>query len=136
MITIGDIKPSEGGLMYFEQSSGIGQETEAEFTRRNANLPPEERLNAFNVNMANGGKFITGDAFRYQRERAPGRRWLIANYEAGDVVFHNPWLVHCASMNMSEAGSIRLSADVRYVEEGSDFDHRWNQAYWHPEDGL
>lgn len=39
-------------------------------------------------------------------------------------------------MNMSETGSIRLSADVRYVGEGSDFDRRWNQASWHPEDGL
>jgi phytanoyl-CoA hydroxylase len=136
MILTGDIASSGGGLMYFEQSSGIGQETEAEFTERNSNLPPDERLSAFNVNMANGGKFITGNAVAYQREHGPGRRWLVANYEAGDVVFHNPWIVHCASMNMSESGSIRLSADVRYIEVGSDFDHRWNQAYWHPEDGL
>jgi hypothetical protein len=39
--------------MYFEQSSGLGQETEAEFTERNKNLPPKERMSAFNVNMAN-----------------------------------------------------------------------------------
>jgi phytanoyl-CoA hydroxylase len=115
--------------LYFEQYSGIDQETEAEFTKINANLSPEERLNAFNVNMTNGGKFITSDAAAYQQEHGPGRRWLVANYEAGDVAFHNPWMMHCASMNMSGAGSIRLSADVRYVEEGSNFDHRWNQAF-------
>jgi phytanoyl-CoA hydroxylase len=122
--------------MYFEQSSRIGQDTEAQFTELNSKLPPEERLSAFNVNMADGGKFITGDAVAYQREHGPGRCWLVANYEAGDVVFHNPWMVHCASMNMSDTGHIRLSADIRYVEEGSDFDVRWHKAYWYPEDGL
>jgi phytanoyl-CoA hydroxylase len=109
----GDIAPSGGGLMYFEQSSCLGQETEAQFTKANSDLPLQEHFSAFNANMANGGKFITGDAVAYQREHGPGKRWLVANYEAGDVVFHNPWMVHCASMNMSDTEHIRLSTDVR-----------------------
>ena len=26
-------------------------------------------------------------------------RWLVGDYEAGDVVFHNPWMIHAATKN-------------------------------------
>jgi phytanoyl-CoA hydroxylase len=63
------------------------------------------------------------------------RRWLVANYEAGDVVFHDPYMIHTSTMNEDAEGRIRLSTDLRFYEEGSDMDMRW-MKFWTPGDGL
>ena len=52
-------------------------------------------------------------------------RWLVGNYEAGDVVFHNPWMIHAATKNEDEYGRIRLASDLRFYEEGAAIDERW-----------
>ncbi len=121
--------------MYLENSTPLGRSMEAQWTCRNLALPPEERINAYNVNMGTG-RGLGLDAAAFQRENAPGQRWLISRFEAGDVVFHNPYMIHGASMNMAEDGKIRLSADVRFYQEGSDYDLRWMKQFWHPEDKL
>jgi ectoine hydroxylase-related dioxygenase (phytanoyl-CoA dioxygenase family) len=54
-IPIGDVPVEMGGLVYLEGSDRIGREMEAEFARRNAELSPEERISAYNKNMAAGG---------------------------------------------------------------------------------
>lgn len=55
---------------------------------------PEERINGFNANMARDGQ-LSHDVEELGRTLKPeGHRWLVADYEAGDVVFHNPYVIH------------------------------------------
>jgi len=54
-IPIGDIPIEMGGLIYLENSDATGRKLEVEFRVKNADLPPEERISAFNKNMAKGG---------------------------------------------------------------------------------
>lgn len=89
-VPIGDVSLEGSGLMYLEKSVDIGQETEAEFSRRAGNLTSEERVSAFNKNMSDGG-FLSRDTKAYGEENQ--RKWLITDYEAGDVIFHSPFLV-------------------------------------------
>src|SRR5690606_4861709 len=50
-IPIGDTPVEMGGLVYLENSMHVGRRLEAEFAKKRANLPPEERVNAFNEHM-------------------------------------------------------------------------------------
>lgn len=69
-------------------------------------------------------------------ERGKRPRWLTANYEAGDVVFHDPYMIHGAGRNEDKKGRIRLSCDLRFYEAGAACDERWMKKYWSPDDGL
>jgi hypothetical protein len=61
------------------------------------------------------------------------RRWLIADYEAGDVIAHTPGIVH-ASLD-PDSDLIRLSTDIRFVKAGVPSDPRWRQ-HWSADDGY
>lgn len=131
-IPIGDIPVEMGGLIYLEGSDGWGRRLEAEFSARNADLPPEERINAFNKNMADSG-WLTKD-LPSLAARMPGR-WLIADYAAGDMVVHSPYMIHAATMNAATDGRMRLSTDIRFQRVSDPIDPRWNN-HWSPTDGL
>ncbi|KAG0647550.1 hypothetical protein D0Z07_6824 [Hyphodiscus hymeniophilus] len=132
-VPIGDCSAKGGGLMYMEGSSQLGKEIERDFTERAKDMSPEERLSGFNRNMAEGGQ-LAQDAAAFGRDEG---KWLTADYEAGDVVFHNPYMIHAAVKNEDfETGRIRLSTDLRFYEEGSKLDERWMQKFWTPNDGL
>jgi phytanoyl-CoA hydroxylase len=118
-VPIGDISMEGGGLMYLEDSVTIGEKTEAEFAANATNLTPEERVSAFNKNMSDGG-FLSRDTREYGKEK--GRRWLITEYEAGDVIFHNPYLVHASCKNVDPENRIRLATDLRFVDATKDYD--------------
>lgn len=128
--------------MYLEHSDDLGRRMEAEFMEKNMELPPEERISGFNLNMARDGQ-LTHDMESYTRDlenaqyrgQSP-RKWLVGNYEAGDVVFHNPYLLHGATKNEDPSGRIRLSTDLRFYEEGAPLDTRWMRQVWSPDDGL
>jgi hypothetical protein len=62
-------------------------------------------------------------------------RWLMANYQAGDVVVHSSYIVHASTDNVDPANRIRLSTDFRYQRSSEAIDWRW-QEYWHEDDGL
>lgn len=140
---IGDCDARGGGLMYLEHSDDIGKDMEADFTKRAESFSREERINGFNVNMARDGQ-LSHNAEELTRELMEGtfgakdrtRRWLVGDYKAGDVVFHNPYLIHGAVKNEDPQGRIRLSTDLRFYEEGSDLDARWMRNVWRPDDGL
>lgn len=152
--------------MYMENSTDVGKAMEADFMKRAEHLSPEERINGFNVNMAKDGQLshnaveltkdiMTGRWDDTSRIVKP-RRWLVGNYvsrrallscmmltgfpspfqEAGDVVFHNPYMIHGAIKNEDPLGRIRLSTDLRFYKEGSDLDQRWMRDTWRPDDGL
>jgi phytanoyl-CoA hydroxylase len=141
-VPIGDVAAEGGGLVYLEHSDDIGREMEAEFMKRNMELPAEERVSGFNINMARDGQLTHNiETYTKDLENAPyrgrnTRKWLVGNYEAGDVVFHNPYLLHGASKNEDPMGRIRLSTDLRFYEEGAALDERWMRQVWSPDDGL
>jgi phytanoyl-CoA hydroxylase len=91
-VPLGDIAVDGGGLMYLEGSSDLGRQFEQKFTEGAKNMTREERENAFNANMMTGGA-LSQDAEGFRVAHGGDRRWLVANYQAGDVVFHNPYMV-------------------------------------------
>lgn len=129
--------------MYLEHSDDIGRNMEADFTKRAESFTAEERISGFNMNMAKDGQ-LSHNAEELTKDVLDGRwgggqakrRWLIGDYEAGDVVFHNPYLIHGAAKNEDPQGRIRLSTDLRFYEEGAPLDERWMRSVWHPDDGL
>jgi ectoine hydroxylase-related dioxygenase (phytanoyl-CoA dioxygenase family) len=60
------------------------------------------------------------------------RRWLWADYQAGDVAIHSPYIVHASLDTMTDV--MRLSADLRFLRQGDRPDARWLQA-WAGDDG-
>lgn len=135
-VPIGDCAPTGGGLMYLENSNQLGEKMEAEFVGKAALLTAEERMDAFNVFMNKDG-FLSHDAEDFTSlycEEGKGR-WLVGDYEAGDVVFHKPYMIHAATKNEDVEGRIRLASDLRFYEEGSGVDERWRKV-WRHDDGL
>jgi ectoine hydroxylase-related dioxygenase (phytanoyl-CoA dioxygenase family) len=121
-----------GGLVYLEGSHTIGRQMEAEFKAKNAELSPEEQVSAFNKNMNDGGwltKKLAEMADRFDT------RWLITDYEAGDVVFHSPYMIHAATQNGNQHGVMRLSTDIRFQRVRDEIDARWAN-HWTLDDML
>lgn len=131
-IPIGDIPVAMGGLTYLEGSHRIGREMEAAFEKAGAELSPEERISAFNRNMTEGGwvsKDLPDMAERFDT------RWLIGDYEAGDIVLHSPFMIHASTTNQDTEGRLRLSTDIRYQNVDDEIDARWNN-HWSLDDML
>jgi ectoine hydroxylase-related dioxygenase (phytanoyl-CoA dioxygenase family) len=98
---------------------------EAEFAKKNADLSPEERISAYNRNMTEGGwvgKDLPAMADRFNA------RWLIADYEAGDMMVHSAYMIHAATTNQHPT-QMRLSTDIRYQRIRDEIDARWTQ-HW------
>ena len=131
-IPIGDIPVEMGGLIYLENSHRWGREMEADFQRRSSDLPPEERISAYNRHMSGTGwldRDVQGLAEKIDS------RWLVADYEAGDMVVHNPYMIHASTVNTDPAKRMRLSTDIRYQLVRDEIDVRWNN-HWSLDDML
>lgn len=131
-IPLGDIPVEMGGLIYLERSDAVGRQMEAEFSVKNAHLPPEERISAYNRNMREGGWVSTDLVEMANRFDS---RWLIADYEAGDMVIHSPYMIHAATRNHDPLCRMRLSTDIRFQCIDDDIDQRWAN-HWVPDDNL
>lgn len=143
-VPIGDCSPTGGGLMYLSHSTALGKAMEADFTARAADMSEADRISGFNMHMARDGQLSHDAAALYEglcgKEDGKGgdgkeMKWIVGDFKAGDVVFHNPYLVHGACKNEDERGVIRLSTDLRFYEEGAPLDERW-MRFWAPDDGL
>ena len=136
-VPIGDCPADAGGLMYLEKSCELGEQIEERFKERQEKekMPREERVSAFNRHMGELGH-LSHNATEWAGSDGNGKRWLVADYEAGDVVFHHPWMIHSASRNTNREGKIRLATDLRFYEEGANADERWNQNSFYHGDGL
>lgn len=131
-IPIGDTPAAMGGLCYLEGSHAEGRRLEAAFAAENAGMSPEERISAYNSKMGEGGwiaKDLVAMADRFDT------RWLIADYEAGDVMLHSPYMIHAATANDDPEGRIRLSCDIRYQNVRDEIDARWSN-HWSFDDML
>lgn len=131
-IPLGDIPVEMGGLVYLKGSHAWGREKEAEFSVTNADLPPDERINAFNKNMGETG-WLTKD-LPSLADRL-NTQWLAADYEAGDVVLHSAYMIHAATGNIDTRLRMRLSTDIRYQLLSDAVDPRWGE-HWAPDDRL
>lgn len=125
-LPLGDIPVEMGGLVYLQGSDALGRKMEAEFTRNNADLSPEERISAYNKHMAVGG-WISKDLPALAR--LIDGKWLLANYEAGDMVVHSPYMIHASTVNFDAQKRMRLSTDVRYQLQSEKIDPRWARDY-------
>jgi phytanoyl-CoA hydroxylase len=137
-VPIGDTAHDGGGLIYLKNSTEIGRRIEANFTKRAQTLSAEDRIRAYNQNMAANGSLGTDAEEFYQGEGRDFKRsteWLTTDYEAGDCIFHNPYIVHGTTLNEDKLNRIRLSTDLRFYQEGSSLDERWLKL-WAPTDGL
>jgi ectoine hydroxylase-related dioxygenase (phytanoyl-CoA dioxygenase family) len=131
-IPLGDTPIEMGGLIYLEHSDAVGRQMEAEFRVQNANLPAEERISAYNRNMRENGWISTNLARMADRFES---RWLIADYEAGDMVLHSPFMIHAATLNRDPLNRMRLSTDIRFQRIDDTIDRRWAE-HWVPDDNL
>lgn len=130
-IPLGDTPVEMGGLVYLENSDALGRRMEADFSRVNRSLSREEQINAFNKNMGKG--WLTQD-LKTLAENADSR-WLVADYEAGDMVVHSAYMIHAATDNRDPEGRLRLSTDIRYQNVRDDIDARWTN-HWSLDDML
>lgn len=130
-IPIGDTPVELGGLAYLEGSDAWGRRLEASYAERARELPPEERVKAYNQYMASG--WLTKDLATLAADM--GGRWLVADYECGDMVVHSPYQIHASTMNIDPLGRLRLSTDIRYQSVRDEIDPRW-QNHWSHNDGL
>ncbi|MCX5514864.1 phytanoyl-CoA dioxygenase family protein [Kaistia algarum] len=131
-IPIGDTPAIMGGLCYLEGSHAEGRRLEAKFAADNADMDAAMRISAYNRNMGEGGwisKDLPAMAERFDA------RWLIADYEVGDVVLHSPYMIHAATANDDPDGRIRLSCDIRYQNVRDEIDARWSN-HWSLDDML
>lgn len=127
-VPMGDISLTGGGLIYLEDGHTLGREVEADFTRKakQSGLSDEETRNAFNQNMLSTGLLADGpkeysDTFQ--------RRWLVTEFEAGDVVLHTPFTIHASTMNYDANHVIRVGTDLRFVDGSKAWDKRWDKYY-------
>ncbi|KAM0558012.1 hypothetical protein ACHAPJ_005179 [Fusarium lateritium] len=134
-VPIGDISLQGGGLMYLEGSDSLGQDLEEGFNRkaREGGMSEEERIDAFNKNMMSNG-FLELGPIKFTKDNG-GRRWLLTEYEAGDVVFHKPHMIHSSTINKDPENRIRLGTDLRFVDSSRPHDTRWS-APFRLNDGL
>jgi len=130
-IPIGDTPVEIGGLIYLEGSDAWGRKLEAEFKEKNKDLPPEERVSAYNKNMKTGWLYL--DLATLADE--VNARWLVADYEAGDMLVHSPYMIHASTMNIDPQKHIRLSTDIRYQLVRDEIDVRWSN-HWSFDDML
>lgn len=131
-IPLGDIPVEMGGLIYLEYSDAVGRQMEAEFRVKNAQLPPQERISAYNRNMREAGWISTNLVDMADRFKS---RWLSADYEAGDMVIHSPYMIHAATQNRDPLNRMRLSTDIRFQRSDDAIDQRWAND-WVPDDNL
>lgn len=54
--------------------------------------------------------------------RQHNSRWLFTAYEAGDVVFHKPHMIHAFMVNQDPENRIRLGTDLRFVNASRPYD--------------
>lgn len=136
-VPVGDCGPAQGGLVYLEGSVALGAALEREFGARAAaaGLSPAEARSAFNAHMDATG-MLSRDPGAFGRTHAPGARWLVGDFRAGDAVFHHAHMIHSATGNADAQGYIRLSCDLRFGDRHGPYDERWDAAPHRPNDGL
>lgn len=115
-IPFGDCPLDTGGLIYLEGSHRMDP-AELESLRAVTDRPGDARPLSHDLAWV---------------AESTGRRWLWADYKAGDLALHSPHMVHASLDTGTDA--MRLSADIRFIREGDAVDPRWLKP-WSGDDG-
>ena len=115
-VPLGDCPLATGGLVYLEGSH---------------RMEPAELAPLRTVTDRPGDARPLSHDLAWVAE-STGRRWMWADYRAGDLAVHSPHMVH-ASLDTG-TDTMRLSADIRFIREGDRVDPRWLQP-WAGDDG-
>jgi hypothetical protein len=115
-VPIGDCPVRTGALVYLEGSHRLG---------------PDELAAVSVVTDRPGDDRPLSHDLAWVADQL-GRRWLWADFAAGDVTVHSPHVVH-ASLD-TESDVMRMSADVRFLRAGETPDPRW-LVPWAGDDG-
>jgi hypothetical protein len=116
-VPIGDCPLQAGGLLYLEKSH-----TDPSIESMSRASGPMDRPDR---------RPLTHD-LKWLAE-ATGRRWLGADYRAGDVVLHSPAIVHASTDPQTDL--MRVSTDIRFLRADAPSDPRW-QSDWSADDGF
>ncbi|MEU7671864.1 phytanoyl-CoA dioxygenase family protein [Streptomyces huasconensis] len=116
-IPVGDCPPRTGTLVYLEGSHRLPPEEYAPL-RDITDRPADRRQICHDLELT---------------ARTLGRRWLWADFAAGDVMVHVPRVIHASLDTTTDA--MRLSADVRFVRAADTPDPRWLTP-WSADDGA
>lgn len=119
---LGDISWDMGGLMIWEKSHRL-EMIKNSYGRRDVDSYCTNRKTA--QLYASGQKWWNGALSKNPvslRSRYAGR-WLSAEFQAGDVLIFNIFMIHASLDNHSP--SIRLSSDSRYQLASEPVDERW-----------
>ncbi|GGV04502.1 phytanoyl-CoA dioxygenase family protein [Streptomyces spectabilis] len=116
-IPVGDCPPRSGALVYLEGSHTLSPE-EYEPLRDTTDRPEDRRQICHDLEFT---------------ARALDRRWLYADFAAGDLMVHVPSVIHASLDTTTDA--MRLSIDTRFVRAGDTPDPRWLRP-WSADDGA
>ncbi|QEV21328.1 phytanoyl-CoA dioxygenase family protein [Streptomyces alboniger] len=116
-IPVGDCPPRTGALVYLEGSHRLPREEYAPL-RDVTDRPGDRRQICHDLELT---------------ARTLGRRWLWADFAAGDVMVHVPHIIHASLDTTTDA--MRLSIDARFVRRGDTPDPRWLRP-WSADDGA
>lgn len=116
-LPVGDSRLEHGGLVYLEGSHRLSP-AELEPLRSVTDRPADTRPLSHDLGWV-------ADQLH--------RRWLYADYAAGDLALHGPRVVHAALDNTVE--TMRMSVDVRFAVSTDRPDERWLRP-WSADDGA
>lgn len=112
-VPLGDSPLVAGSLLYLEES--------------HHDVSLEQRVrDAAPMDRANDNRPLTHD-LKWIADQT-GRRWLSADFKAGDVIVHSATIVH-ASTDPGNTDYMRVSTDIRFRRIGSPADPRWNDDW-------
>ncbi len=114
---LGDCAHRGGSLMYLE-----GSHTDADLERKVRPGAPLDRTSDVRP--------ITHD-LKWLADLT-NRRWLAADFAAGDVVVHSPAIIHAT---LDATTGVRVSADIRFRRQDGPKDPRWDND-WSADDGY
>ena len=117
-VPLGDCPADVGGLVYLEDSHRDVSLADL----RNSETPTDR---------PNDRRPITHD-LKWMSD-VTKKRWLVTDYQAGDVIAHTPDIVHASLDPMRDM--MRISTDIRFIKTDSTCDPRWKQ-YWSADDGY
>ena len=131
-IPIGDIPANAGAITYLADSKEIAKSIEKDIAIEAMNNCQESITSAYNSHFDRDG-WITRQLVSLAKTHQ--KKWLLADFEAGDIVIHDPYIIHASSQNTHEDRLPRISTDIRFQSLSSKPDDRW-QNFWDATDGL
>ncbi|PQJ11628.1 phytanoyl-CoA dioxygenase [Flavipsychrobacter stenotrophus] len=117
-IPLGDVPLEGGGIVYLKDSNDVDQDELRHQLNRFKKPEKDERP-------------ITADLKAIAD--TTGKPWLYADFKAGDIVLHTPFIVH-ATLDCNDE-RMRLSTDIRFASCNETHDPRWG-GNWRGDDGY